>query len=294
MHPDAPHVTPETNALADVRRAFARDVLAAAGVREDAALAAAFAAVPREDHLPPGPWRGIGGFGVFSLSRDPRLVYRDALFALDERLGINNGQPSLHASWLHAAAIRPGARVAHIGAGTGYYTAIIAHLVGPAGAVVAVERDERLAALARASLAADPVVTLVQGDGALWPREPADCVYVNFAVERPAPVWLDRLATGGRLIFPLAPAGREDVPGVGLLVRRLDAARFSARALERVRFIHGRGETLTAAPPERAALGRAFARGGLERIRALIRGAPADPAACWHVGEGWALSFDPP
>jgi protein-L-isoaspartate(D-aspartate) O-methyltransferase len=294
MRPDAPQTTPETNALADVRRAFARDVLTAAGVREDAALAAAFAAVPREDHLPTGPWRRIGGFGVLSLSHDPRLVYRDALFALDERLGINNGQPSLHASWLHAAAIRPGARVAHIGAGTGYYTAVIAHLVGPSGAVVAVERDERLAALARASLAADPVVTLVQGDGALWPREPVDCVYVNFAVERPAPVWLDRLSIGGRLIVPLTPAGREEVAGVGLLVRRLDADRFSARALERVRFIHGRGEALTAAPPERAALGRAFARGGLKRIRALIRGAPADPAACWHVGEGWALSFDPP
>ena len=294
MHSDAPHVPPETSAPADVRRAFARDVLAAAGVRDDAALEAAFAAVPREDHLPPGACRAMDGFGVFSLSRDPRLVYRDALFALDERLGINNGQPSLHASWLHAAAIRPGARVAHIGAGMGYYTAVIARLVGPAGAVVAVERHERLAALARASLAADPVVTLVQGDGALWPREPTDCVYVNFAVERPAPLWLDRLSIGGRLIFPLAPAGRDDVAGVGRLVRRLDAGRFSARALERVRFIPGLGEALTAAPPERAALGRALARGGLERIRALIRGAPADPAACWHVGEGWALSFDPP
>lgn len=296
--PDAPRDgavdSAQASELVSLRRAYAREVLATAGAGDDPALESAFAAVAREDHLPPGPWRRIGGFGVVTLPRDPRLVYCDALFALDRATGVNTGQPSLHASWLHAAALKPGERVAHIGAGSGYFTAILAQLVGPAGAVVAVEYDARLAALARAALAGRPNVAVVAGDGAEWPRAPVDCVYVNFAAERPAEVWLDRLAPGGRLIFPLSSGATGDDAGVGLLVRRLDAARFAARALERVRFIHGRGAADAAPAWERAALARAFARGGLDRIRALIRGAPADPSRCWHVGEGWALSLDPP
>jgi len=45
----------EESELDIVRRAYAKQVMAAAGV-EDARVEAAFAAVRREDFLGPGPW----------------------------------------------------------------------------------------------------------------------------------------------------------------------------------------------------------------------------------------------
>jgi protein-L-isoaspartate(D-aspartate) O-methyltransferase len=42
---------------------------------------------------------------------------------LPER-NLNNGQPSLHAALIAAAAPQPGEHVVHVGAGLGYYTAI--------------------------------------------------------------------------------------------------------------------------------------------------------------------------
>jgi hypothetical protein len=39
------------------------------------------------------------------------------------------------------------------------------------------------------------------------PETPADGVYVNFAVSRPADRWVDGLSPGGRLVFPLGVPG---------------------------------------------------------------------------------------
>ena len=146
--------------VADVREAYARDVTAAV---HEARLHDAFAAVPREKFLGPGPWKIAeprrGGY-VTSASDDPSLVYVDALIALDAAHGINNGEPSAHAGWIAALDPKPGERVLHIGAGTGYYTAILAELVGPAGKVVAyesiAEQSKAGRALARSSGASGP------------------------------------------------------------------------------------------------------------------------------------------
>ena len=110
--------------------------------------------MPRERHLPPPPWilredRGFGG-GERG-TRDPAALYRDTLVAIDGARGINNGEPSLHALLLAAAAPGAGERAIHVGAGTGYYTAILAELVGPAGRVDAYETEADLAALAAAT-----------------------------------------------------------------------------------------------------------------------------------------------
>lgn len=135
------------------------------------------------------PWQIARPAGYLALpSADPVLAYQDVLFALSPERGVNNGSPSMHARWLHNAQLKPGEHVVHLGAGTGYYTALIAQLVGAAGQVTAVEFEGRLADFARANLAHLPNVTVVEGDGAGWPREGADCVYVNFSVERPAAV----------------------------------------------------------------------------------------------------------
>ena len=52
----------------------------------------------------------------------------------------------------------------HIGTGTGYYTAIMACLVGPSGKVTGIELDASLAARARENLSSYPNVLIVNGD----------------------------------------------------------------------------------------------------------------------------------
>lgn len=286
--------------MAVIRRAYARQILTLAGIEEDARLEAAFAAIPRERFLQEPPWtisRGAGGYEPVP-SRDPAVLYQDVLLALAPHRGVNNGSPSLHAGWLHALSLREGERVVHIGAGMGYYTAIMAELVGREGHVLAVEFDPVLAQAARARLEDRSNVTVVEDDGARWPREDVDAVYVNFAVERPAEAWIDHLKPEGRIIFPLGlprpkPSpwgGTHALHGAGLRVTRREQG-LAVQWLNRAFFVCAEGE-LSKPGPERQALQAAFEGGGIEFVRSLIWRRPAPPGRCWFAGPGWALCYD--
>lgn len=245
-----PDTTLSRDELDVARRVYAKQVLALAGIPSHPRLEEALALIPRERFLGPPPWHASRPMGYEPLpSHDPVVVYQDVLFALASQRGVNNGSPSLHARSLHALSLQEGECVAHIGAGTGYYTALIAHLVGERGHVLAVEFDPALAELARANLADRPNVTVVHGDGAEWPREGVDAVYVNFSVERPAECWIDHLRPGGRLIFPLGVPGSRRTPqggvhaihGAGLLVARHERG-LSARWLGPAYFVCAEGQ----------------------------------------------------
>ena len=67
---------------------------------------------------------------------------------------------------LDALELQPGEHVVHVGCGTGYYSAVMAEVVGPRGRVTAYEVDARLAELARANLRDWPHVEVVHGNGA--------------------------------------------------------------------------------------------------------------------------------
>ena len=60
--------------------------------------------------------------------------------------------PSAHAFWLGACNIKKAETVVQVGVGSGYYAAILAHLVGADGRVYGYEIDEALAARARENL----------------------------------------------------------------------------------------------------------------------------------------------
>ena len=139
--------------LAKRRAAYAHEVLARYGTN-DPAVEAAFAKVPREAFLGPPPWSfGSGGTASWATTSDPEALYQDRLVVLNRAKGINNGQPSLHAKCIAALhPVKPD-HVLHLGAGTGYYTAILAEL---AGSVDAYEIDAALAAQAAGNLIAWP------------------------------------------------------------------------------------------------------------------------------------------
>ena len=90
-----------------------------------------------------------------------------------------------------------------VGAGTGYYAAVLAEIVGPIGHVTAIECDDELAARARVNLDPWHQVDVVHGDGRTHDPGEVDVIIVFAGSTHPAPLWLDRLAPGGQLLMPL-------------------------------------------------------------------------------------------
>jgi protein-L-isoaspartate(D-aspartate) O-methyltransferase len=96
---------------------------------------------------------------------DPQRVYHNYSIAIDPESQIFNGAPGLIAALIDKLALTPGARVLHVGAGLGYYSALIGHTVGASGRVVAIEVDQGLAEEARSNLAPIPWIEVTVGDG---------------------------------------------------------------------------------------------------------------------------------
>jgi protein-L-isoaspartate(D-aspartate) O-methyltransferase len=292
--------------LAIVRRAYAKQILAAAGVA-DAGIECAFAAIPREQFLGPGPWKmyrfaaaSSGSYGA-TPEADPVYVYVDQVVGLVSERGINNGQPSLHAMLIASAQIQSGEHVVHVGAGTGYYSAIMAQLVGPTGRVTAVECDPALAERARECLSELSNVAVVEADGAAARLDAADVIYVNAGVTHPASPWLDGLADGGRLIIPLTTSANFPVPGT--VFDPIKAMRsgayfriqrrgpvFESRGLLPTMIIPAHGRARDEANEQ--ALAEAFAKGGWHRVAQLVRDEDLPEDKCWLRGSGWSLTYD--
>lgn len=251
----------------------------------DERLIAAFSAVPRENYVGKGPWPVFVAPGCYleTISDDPYLLYQDILIGLAPERGINNGEPSLHARCLAAAAPGPGETVVHIGAGTGYYTAILAHLVTPSGRVVAYEIEGDLADKARTNLRDSPAVAVVSGSATDSPLPSCDLIYVNAGATHPHPLWLDALEVGGRLIFPLTP---NEGLGCILLVTRRESGAYAATLVTRAAFIPCMGARDDATSSSVAA---ALETRPLREIRSLRRGGIPDETT-WCAGEGWWLS----
>jgi protein-L-isoaspartate(D-aspartate) O-methyltransferase len=271
--------------LATRRQAYAAAVVRNAGVN-DPKIEAAFAAVPREHFAGPPPWRIATGAYGFDSTDDPERLYEDVLVGIDARRRINNGQPSLHAQSIDALGLTEGETVLQIGAGAGYYTAILAALVGPTGRVIAYEIESDIAERAAANLARYPQVG-VRARSGVQDLPAADAIYVNAAASHPLRAWLDALKPGGRLLFPLHAARST---GSMLLVTRPERGdAWPARVFSGVVFIPCEG----AQDPEMGRkLDEAFRHGGAERVRSLRFCGPQS-GADWLRGDGWALSTEP-
>ena len=202
----------------------------------------------------------------------------------------------MHAHLLGCAAPRPGEHVVHVGAGLGYDSAIMAHLVGAGGRVTAIEFGAGLAQRAAANFGSNANVRVIQGDGATVMFDPADVIYVNAGATRPADAWLARLRDGGRLVLPLTTDKGFRSPEAGPIERRGAVFVITRRGTDFVaRWVSAVAifpcEEMRDEASERA-LAAALAKGERKRVARLYRSGDVAEERCWLRAPDWCLAYD--
>ena len=282
-------LTPDT-----ARFWFAEDLRVAAPVVDNGAVVTAFATVPREQFLGPGPWRIhprlLDAPPYLSTTDHPREVYHDVLVSIDEERDLNNGQPSLWAFVFDRLHLQKGQTVLQVGAGVGYFTAILAHLVGGEGKVIAYEIDPQLSEKARKNLQEYQQVEILCGDAVKSESLPKLDRVVAFAgVTHPPKVWLTSLADGGRMMLPLTASDRR---GFMMLLER-DGDKNSISSLGPCGFYHCESARKTS---EGTALRATLDADGrsLDQLDQLFT-TPADDTSSnvWFAGEDFWISKRP-
>ncbi|GAA5106314.1 fibrillarin-like rRNA methylase [Alloalcanivorax gelatiniphagus] len=155
-------------------------------------VSAAFDATPRRDFLPPGV-RGRASYDG----------------PLEIAAGQTSSQPRTVDDMLRLLDVAPGHRVLDVGAGSGWTTALLAHLVGPAGTVLGVELEPELVTFGAANLARTrrpwasirPAAPGVLGDPG---GAPYDRILVSAAPDELPAALVDQLGDGGVMVIPVA------------------------------------------------------------------------------------------
>lgn len=156
------------------------------------AVEGAFAAQPRADFLPANARSQASYDGPVRIAA-----------------GQTNSQPRTVADMLRLLDVRPGQRVLDVGSGSGWTTALLAHLVGPTGEVLGVELVPELVTFGRANLAATDqpwasITPAAAGVLGLPDQAPYDRILVSAEPpELPAEL-VDQLADDGIMVIPVA------------------------------------------------------------------------------------------
>jgi protein-L-isoaspartate(D-aspartate) O-methyltransferase len=177
------------------------------------AVSAAFEAQPRSGFLPRLARGRAGHDGPIQIGR-----------------GQTNSQPRTVADMLRLLAVRPGQRVLDVGAGSGWTTALLAHLTGPDGEVVGVELEPDLVRFGAANLArsGQPWAVLRRAEAGVlgWPAgAPYDRVLVSAEPETLPGELVDQLTDDGVLVIPVAGTMLR-VANPGPVITRHGAYRF--------------------------------------------------------------------
>jgi protein-L-isoaspartate(D-aspartate) O-methyltransferase len=153
---------------------------------------AAFDATPRRDYLPHAVRRRAAYDGPLQIAA-----------------GQTNSQPRTVADMLRLLDVRPGQRVLDVGSGSGWTTALLAHLVGPTGSVLGVELEPQLVSFGAENLAgaARPWASIrlatpgVLGDPG---GAPYDRILVSAEPDQLPRELVAQLADDGVLVIPVA------------------------------------------------------------------------------------------
>ena len=160
------------------------------------AVLAAFDATPRADFLP---------------GRSRRRARLDGPIPIGH--GQTNSQPRTVADMLRLLEVRPGDRVLDVGSGSGWTTALLAHLTGPSGSVLGLEIEPDLVVFGAANLTRSdrPWARIEAADPDVLGR-PAEAPYDRILVSANA------LELPDGLVAQLAPEGRMVIPVASSMV----------------------------------------------------------------------------
>ncbi len=283
--------------LEDCRSFYAEEVQFAANLSSPA-LIEAFRRVPREQFLGPGPWdvsfpnitTGTVQYHA-TPDADPCRVYHNVVVALDRSRDLTNGQPATLGHYIQSLELRPGDRVYHLGAGAGYYTAIMAEVVGPDGSVIAAEVHPELGAKAQKNLADRKNVTVHQGDGTQFDPGKCDAMLINAGCTHPLPLWLDGLREGGRLLLPITMPMAPNL-GKGIMLKVI--RQVNGYAAQLVTFVAIYSATSGRDSAREAVVGKALATGALMKVKSVRREPHAADETCALHGDDVCLSMQAP
>jgi protein-L-isoaspartate(D-aspartate) O-methyltransferase len=155
------------------------------------AVEAAFEAVPRGGFLPTRARLRSGFDGPITIGH-----------------GQTNSQPRTVRAMLRLLEVRHGDRVLDVGAGSGWTTALLAHLTGPEGTVIGVELVPELVEwgtrnLARTSYGWASIRAASAGVLGVPDSAPYDRILVSAAAETVPQALVRQLSEGGRIVVPV-------------------------------------------------------------------------------------------
>lgn len=163
------------------------------GVLKTPRIVAAFRAVDRKDFVP---------------KEMLCHAYDDNPIPIGE--GQTISQPYTVAFMLELLDAREGQKILDIGAGSGWTTALLAHIVGEGGRVYGVEIIPSLSEQARKNI--DPYhfiqsgrveIILKNAEGGLSQKAPFDRIIAAASAESLPPAWKEQLRAGGKIVMPI-------------------------------------------------------------------------------------------
>jgi protein-L-isoaspartate(D-aspartate) O-methyltransferase len=275
--------------VAEMRHYYAEELRAAANLQSESVVRA-FAKVPREHFLGPGPWQVFAPYSESDWTTkdaDPKHLYHNLLVVLDAERRLNNGYPSFLAFLIEQLDLKDGDHLVHVGCGPGYYTAIMAEVVGATGQVTAIEIDSELARRAQRNLSYLPQVKITQGDGGEEDPGPCDAILVNAGATHPRSIWLDSLRLGGRLLLPLTATDDDGGTTGAVLKIKPHHSGVAASFISNVGIFPCAGGR---DPELNDKLTEAFKRGDKKSVQSLRRDSHGPEDSCWFHSEQFCLS----
>jgi protein-L-isoaspartate(D-aspartate) O-methyltransferase len=155
-------------------------------------VAEAFQAMPREGFLPANEQKSAAFDGPLPIGH-----------------GQTNSQPSTVKAMLRLLDVQPGQKVLDVGCGSGWTTALLAHLTGPSGRVLGVELEPELVEfgtenLDRAGVPWASIHEAKPGVLGLPSAAPFHRILVSAMARRLPDELVDQLHTGGVMVVPVS------------------------------------------------------------------------------------------